>query len=279
MERAARARARISERATTHKLRPFHGRRARLTPGPSMKLVPFLYCSSPMPAPYSAMSSGSHDCTTVSADGQHVTSVLPFATPCGPSETKRGRDTGVERLAGVIGYSELVFRTVRRENLPWWCIGGMYVPSERYCSGTSPTYAPPQPCTMVSLFVRFICTERAEGERVRVSCWESPEGGTRGSLHALLRASPAPPQTRSAATATWPPPVPQARRIRMSRWRRASCCKIYNVDAHERARCGRGADEGAQGCGAAALHQEHSWACWRQCWPPGVASKIVSQTF
>ena len=31
------------------------------------------------------MASVSHVCTTVSAEGQHVTFVLPLATPCGPS--------------------------------------------------------------------------------------------------------------------------------------------------------------------------------------------------
>lgn len=55
------------------KLRPPHGTRARLTPGPSITFVPLSTCSAPIAAPKAYIADGSHDMPTVSADGQAVT--------------------------------------------------------------------------------------------------------------------------------------------------------------------------------------------------------------
>ena len=54
-------------------LRVFHGTRTRLTPGPSMTVLPFANCSLPMASPKANANAVSQVWVTVRADGQHVT--------------------------------------------------------------------------------------------------------------------------------------------------------------------------------------------------------------
>jgi hypothetical protein len=78
--------------------------------------VPLRYCSWPIAAPKSYIMFGSQLITTVSAEGQHVTSLTPSATPCGSEERDteyraseggrkgeggRGRNVNFERTNGV----------------------------------------------------------------------------------------------------------------------------------------------------------------------------------